>query len=480
MRLNPSLALDAVTVESPPAPAGALLNVAVAAMRDPVSRGLTQPLAWRLEQLQRLEQLLDDQAEAIAAALASDLGKPPLEAQFELVAVRQELRHSRRRLRRWMAPRRVGLDLALRPGRAWVQAEPLGCVLIIGPWNYPAQLCLHPLVSALAAGNTAVIKPSEHAPHTAELLARAVAASFPPEVVQVVTGDGAVAAALLEERFDHILFTGGGRVGRLVMAAAARHLTPVTLELGGKSPAIVLDDADLAVSGRRLAWGKGLNAGQTCIAPDHLLVAESVREPLVQAIAAELTGFYGSDPLASPDLGTIVNQAQYERLEALLEAARSRGQILHGGACDPSRRKIAPTLVAVADGDDPLMQEELFGPLLPVLSVANLDEALAQVRSRPKPLALYLFTRSETARQQVLAGTSSGSVCFNDVVMQAGATALPFGGVGESGLGRYHGKAGFDTFSHQRSVLSRPFWLDLPVRYPPYAGKLALVKRLLG
>ena len=449
-------------------------------MRAPVDAGHTRSLAWRLEQLERLGTLLANHEAEVLEALAADLGKPPLEAMFELVAVRHELALTRRMLKAWMAPRMVGLKAALRPGQAWVQAEPLGCVLIIGPWNYPFQLCLHPLVSALAAGNTAVLKPSEHAPRTAELLARCIPAAFPADVVQVVTGDGSVAAALLEERFDHIFFTGGGRVGRLVMAAAARHLTPVTLELGGKSPAIVLADADIATTARRLAWGKGLNAGQTCIAPDHLLVQPAVRQALVSAIAAEWTRFYGADPLSSDDLGCIVNDAQFQRLESLLAGARERGQVLAGGRCDPERRRIEPTLVAVASGDDPLMQEELFGPILPVLEVCDLEAALAEVRSRPKPLALYLFSPNRTAQERTLATTSSGGVCFNDVVLQAGAAALPFGGVGESGMGTYHGHAGFLTFSHQRAVLRRPFWLDLPFRYPPYAGKLALVKRLLG
>ncbi len=413
-------------------------------------------------------------------ALASDLGKPVLEASFELVAIRQELRLTRRRLRRWMAPRHLSLELSLRPGQAFQQAEPLGCVLIIGPWNYPFQLCLHPLVSALAAGNSAVLKPSEHAPRTAALIAEAVAAWFPAEVVQVVCGDGAVAAQLLEEQFDHIFFTGGGRVGRLVMAAAARHLTPVTLELGGKSPAIVLADADLAVSARRLAWGRSLNAGQTCVAPDHVLVQPAAAEALVQTMARELERFYGSDPLQSPDLGAIVNQAQYDRLSGLLAGAQARGQVLHGGRCDPERRRIEPTLVAVSSGEDPLMQEELFGPLLPIQQVETLDRALEEIRSRPKPLALYLFSHDRSAQQRVLNETSSGGVCFNDVVMQAGSSQLPFGGVGESGMGSYHGEAGFLTFSHLRSVLRRPFWLDIPLRYPPYAGKLPLVQRLLG
>ncbi len=461
------------------------LALSIKAMREPIDRGVSRPLAWRLEQLDRLASLLSSHEAEVLEALATDLGKAPLEATFELVAIRQELAHTRRQLRRWMAPQAVGIDLALKPARAFLQAEPLGCVLIIGPWNYPFQLTLLPLVSALAAGNGAVLKPSEHAPQTAALLARLLPLAFPPEVVQVVVGDGAVAAQLLEQRFDHIFFTGGSRVGRLVMAAAAKHLTPVTLELGGKSPAIVLGDANLAVTARRLVWGKGLNAGQTCVAPDHVLVVPELRAPLIEAMAAEISRFYGDDPLTSPDLGAIVNRAQFDRLEGLLAGAKARGQVLAGGRSDRATLRIEPTLVALEGGAldeaaDPLMQEEIFGPILPVITIAGLEAGLQQVRSRPKPLALYLFSNDKAAQRRTLHTTSSGSVCFNDVVMQAGASALPFGGVGESGLGSYHGRAGFLTFSHQRSVLERPFWLDLPFRYPPYKGKLGLVKWLLG
>lgn len=453
---------------------------AVDSLREPVSQGLTRPLAWRREQLARLTALLDGAEEAILAALAADLGKPPVEAYFEVVAVRQELRLCQRQLRRWMAPRPVPVPLSQRPGQARLMPEPLGCVLIIGPWNYPFSLTIQPLVSALAAGNSAVLKPSEQAPHTSALIAQLVARHLEPDVVQVVEGDGAVASALLQLRFDHIFFTGGGRVGRLVMEAAARHLTPVTLELGGKSPAIVLADADLDTTARRLIWGKGLNAGQTCIAPDHLLVEDSVRPTLVERLTREITRCYGDDPLASPDLARIVNRPQFERLCGLLEGARQRGQLLAGGQIDPERLRIAPTLLAVDAADDPLMQEELFGPLLPVLPVASLDEAITRVRRGAKPLALYLFSSSAAAQEQVLAGTSSGGVCFNDVVMQVGVPELPFGGVGPSGMGRYHGQSGFDTFSHLRSVLRRPFRFDVPLRYPPYGDRLGLIKRLMG
>ncbi|MGB7564824.1 MAG: aldehyde dehydrogenase family protein [Prochlorococcaceae cyanobacterium] len=452
----------------------------LADLRGLVQVGHTRPRAWRLTQLERLEQLIDQNEGAILAALAADLGKPPLEAYFEVVAVRSELKLAQRQLGRWMAPRRAPLPLAQRPGRAEVIPEPLGCVLIIGPWNYPFSLTLQPLVSALAAGNTAVLKPSEHAPHTSSLIAELVGLHLDPAVVRVVEGDGRVAAALLQEPFDHIFFTGGERVGRLVMAAAAEQLVPVTLELGGRSPAIVLADADLPTTARRLVWGKGLNAGQTCIAPNHLLVEEGVRTSLTEHLEEEIRRSYGDDPLASPDLARIVNRAQYARLSGLLEAARGRGQVLAGGQCDPAGLRIAPTVLKVDDPADPLLQDELFGPLLPVLSVGGLPEAIEHIRRQPKPLALYLFSQSAAAQQAVLQGTSSGGVCFNDVVMQVGVPDLPFGGVGKSGMGRYHGQAGFDTFSHRRSVLRRPFWLDLPFRYAPYSGRLGLVKRLLG
>jgi len=457
-----------------------LLSTSIAAMRQPVSAGETRPRAWRLEQLNRLERAIAERRDAVLNALASDLGKPPVEAYFELVAVQQEIQLVRSRLRRWMAPRTVGLPVFMQPGRAEVIREPLGCVLVIGPWNYPFLLSLQPLVSALAAGNTVVLKPSEHAPATSALIADLLGAAFPASTVQVVQGDGPVAQALLQERFDHIFFTGGERVGRLVMEAAARHLTPVTLELGGKSPAVVLKDADLEVSARRLVWGKCLNAGQTCIAPYYLLV-----DAAFFFNDAATTGIYtrkivGSEPLASPDLGSLVNQAQFERLNTLLEGARRRGQVLSGGQSDPGQRRIAPTLIRVESLDDPLMQEELFGPLLPVLSVSGLDEAIERINQRPKPLALYLFSKQRGAQEQILQRTSSGGVCFNDVVMQVGVPELPFGGVGNSGMGTYHGEAGFRTFSHERSVLRRPFRLDVPFRYPPYAGKLPLVRRLLG
>jgi aldehyde dehydrogenase (NAD+) len=459
-----------------------LLPLPVAAMRELVDGGATRPLAWRLEQLQRLDRLLEMAAPRMVEALASDLGRPEVEASFELAALRQELRHTRRHLAGWMRPRRRSLPLWAWPGQGAVRAQPLGCVLIIGAWNYPFDLCLHPLLQALAAGNTAVLKPSEQSPASAALLAELLAGHFPPEVVQVVCGDGAVASRLLEEeRFDHILYTGGERVGRLVLAAAARHLTPVTLELGGRNPAIVLDDADPAITARRLLWGRCLNAGQTCLAPNHVLVVTGGRDALVAAIAEQSRTLYGPDPLASPDLGHLLGAGRFERLEGLLGQARDRGQVLVGGRCDPAEQRIEPTLVAVDEPlTDPLMQEELFAPILPLVTVSDLAEALTLVRRTPKPLALYLFGGGGVELERVLAGTSSGSVVANDVVIKGGIASLPFGGIGPSGMGAYHGEAGFLTFSHQRGVISRPLRPDPPIRYPPYAGKLGLIRRLMG
>lgn len=449
-------------------------------LRESVQLGLTRPEAWRREQLRRLRALVCDHEAEILEVLRNDLAKPDLEGMAELVTVLQELNQTERHLRRWMRPRQVRMPLVQRPGRAEIIREPLGCVLLIGPWNLPFGLTFWPLVSALAAGNTAVIKPSEHAPATAELIERLVPMHFPGDVVRVVNGDGAVAAGLVRQRFDHIFFTGGGRIGAKVLEGAAANLTPVTLELGGKNPAIVLPGADLSVTARRLVWGKGFNAGQACIAPDHLLVQRDMREPLLAAIGEERLRLYGSEPLESEGLASLIHARHYGRLEQLLQTAQHEGRVLLGGECDPVRHRIAPTLIAVHDDQDPLMADELFGPLLPVLEINNLDEAIRRIQKQDKPLALYLFGGQAGDQEHLLQSTSSGGVCFNDVVMQAGVPDLPFGGVGASGMGAHHGEAGFRTFSHERSVLRRPFWLDLPQRYPPYTLKPETFRRFFG
>ena len=449
-------------------------------MRDRVNRGETRSLNWRLEQLKRLRALVMNHEQEVLEALRQDLGKPPTEAYFEVVALLQELKLTETNLRRWMRPRSVSVPLAQQPGQASVIPEPLGCVLIIGPWNYPFSLTLQPLISALAAGNTAVLKPSEHAPAVADLIERLIATHFEEEVVNVQQGDGGVAAGLVAMPFDHIFFTGGGAIGSRVLAGAAPNLTPVTLELGGKSPALVLKGADLNVTARRLIWGKGLNAGQTCIAPDHLMVDPGLQAPLLRAMASARQEMYGDDPIRSGELARIINDQQFKRLERLLETARSDNRILLGGEISPDERRIAPTMIRVDDRNDPLMQEEVFGPLLPVLAMNDLTGSLREIRRGPKPLALYLFGGTSMQQQQVLETTSSGGVCLNDVVMQVGVPDLPFGGVGSSGMGRYHGKSGFDTFSHQKAVLKRPFRFDFKLRYPPYKLDLKLLRRLAG
>ena len=449
-------------------------------MRDRVNRGETRSLNWRLEQLKRLRALVMNHEQEVLKALKQDLGKPPTEAYFEVVALLQELKLTETNLRRWMRPRSVSVPLAQQPGQASVIPEPLGCVLIIGPWNYPFSLTLQPLISALAAGNTAVLKPSEHAPAVADLIERLIAVHLDDEVVSVQQGDGGVAAGLVAMPFDHIFFTGGGAVGSRVLAGAAPNLTPVTLELGGKSPALVLNGADLDVTARRLIWGKGLNAGQTCIAPDHLMVEPGLQAPLLRAMTSARQEMYGDDPIRSGELARIINDHQFKRLERLLETARSDDRILLGGEISPDERRIAPTMIRVDDRNDPLMQEEVFGPLLPVLAMNDLTGSLREIRRGPKPLALYLFGGTSMQQQQVLETTSSGGVCLNDVVMQVGVPDLPFGGVGSSGMGRYHGKSGFDTFSHQKAVLKRPFRFDFKLRYPPYKLDLKLLRRLAG
>lgn len=449
-------------------------------LREPVVRGTTRPETWRRQQLDRLEALFSGHEQEVLEALHHDLAKPPLEGMVELVTLRQELKLTRRNLRRWMRPRPLRVPLLQKPGRAELIREPLGCVLLIGPWNLPFNLTFWPLISAFAAGNTAVVKPSEQATATAELIERLVPLHFPSDVVRVVNGDARVAADLVKLRFDHIFFTGGGAIGAKVLQGAAANLTPVTLELGGKNPAVVLPGADLNVTARRLIWGKGFNAGQTCVAPDHILVEPSLRAPLLQSMSDQRRALYGANPLESEHLASLISRHHYERLETLLKNAQSEGRVLLGGECDPIRRKIAPTLISITDSRDPLMADELFGPLLPVRTIRNLAEAITLIQGQDKPLALYLFGGDINDQQHLLRSTSSGTVCFNDVILQTVVPGLPLGGVGASGMGSHHGEAGFRTFSHERSVLKRPFWLDLPQRYPPYTLKPETFRRLLG
>jgi len=455
--------------QNPTASMAASYGELIEGLRSTFASGRTRPAAWRREQLGGLVKFLVAHEDELVESLRSDLGRPPFEAYgTDIGIVRMHIRDLSKKVDRWMRPERVFPGLLSLPGTAEIIKEPLGVVLVISPWNYPVQLLLEPVAAALAAGNCVVAKPSELAPATAAVLARHLHRYVDPDAVALVEGGVAETTALLENRFDHIFFTGSTSVGRVVMAAAAKHLTPVTLELGGKSPTIVAADADIAVAARRITWAKYMNAGQTCIAPDYLLVERPVRDKLVDAIQASIAEFYGTDPKASSDLARVVNERHHDRLTGLL--AGGGGTVVCGGDADRSTRYLAPTVIIDPDPDSALMAEEIFGPVLPVLSVDSVEDAIEFVNEREKPLALYIYSRSKEIADRVLARTSSGGACVNHSVMHILPENLPFGGVGPSGMGSYHGKAGFDVFTHHRSVLRKPTFPDPRILYPPYSS----------
>jgi acyl-CoA reductase-like NAD-dependent aldehyde dehydrogenase len=438
--------------------------------------GITKDVAFRLEQLKRLKQAIVDNQAAILAAINADLNKPEFEAYATEIGVVREIDYAIKHLKSWVKPKKVSTSIEQFPSSACIYPEPLGVVLIISPWNYPFQLMISPLVGAIAAGNCAILKPSELAANTSRIVTQITEKTFDPSYITSIEGGVETSQQLLAEKFDHIFFTGGTKIGQIVMEAAAKHLTPVTLELGGKSPCIVDSNVHIEHAAKRIAWGKFINAGQTCIAPDYLLVDRTVKNDLLTSIKQCIQEFYGDDPAKSPDYGRIINQRHFERLASFL----NEGQPYIGGQINPEERYIAPTVIDGVDWDTPIMQEEIFGPILPVLEYSDLSDAIAKINERPKPLALYLFSKDQQKQERVLRETSSGGVCINDTVMQVGVSELPFGGVGSSGIGSYHGKASFDTFSHQKSVLKRSFLLDLDWRYAPYQGKLKLIKRIIG
>jgi aldehyde dehydrogenase (NAD+) len=451
-------------------------SAVVERQRNFFQSGATRPLEFRRQQLRRLHDAIITHESALMGALHSDLRKSAAEAYVsEIGFLLSEVRHALRHLSDWITPHRRKVPMLAWPARGFVQPEPYGVALILGPWNYPLQLLLSPLVGAMAAGNCAVIKPSEYATRTADVIGELIGAAFAEGYVAVVQGDQAAGEALLHEKFDTIFFTGSSSVGRAVMSAAARHLTPVTLELGGKCPCLVCADAPLLVTARRIAWGKFMNAGQTCVAPDFVLADRKVREPLVAALKQALREFYGDAPQQSESYGRIINRKHWDRLTGYLTC----GQIAHGGQHDARDLYLAPTILTGMPADAPVMREEIFGPILPVLDFDTLDDALAMLGDRPTPLALYLFSRDRATQEHVLAATRSGGVCLNDTVTHMIGKNLPFGGLGESGLGAYHGRASFDCFSHYRSVMRRSFALDSNLRYPPPRVSLTTLKRAL-
>ena len=446
------------------------------AQRSFYRSGATRGRAHRDGALRLLYASIRKHEDAILAALKKDLGKSEFEAfSNEIGLVYREISHTLRHLRRWMRPTRIVPDLHLQPGTARVVSEPYGSSLIIAPWNYPFQLLFSPLVAALAAGNTAVVKPSELAPATAEAARAVIEDCFEPEYVALVSGGVEETTELLGLDWDHIFFTGSVPVGRIVMRAAAERLTPVTLELGGKSPCFVTGSADVRSAARRVAWGKYNNAGQTCVAPDYVLVHSSVREAFLSELRSAVEEFYSGDPKASTEYARIINGRHFSRLAALMD----RDTLVFGGETDPAERFIAPSAFYPVDWDHPLMADEIFGPLLPVIEYDDLEEAMVRVASLPKPLALYVFSRSRAERRRIIAALPSGGACENDVVVHVASARLPFGGVGPSGMGSYHGRAGFEAFSHRKSVYSRLFGLDLPLAYPHRHVSLELLRKLL-
>lgn len=435
-------------------------------LRQNFASGLTRSISYRQKQLAGLLRFVTECEDEIAAALRADLGKSFAEAlATEIAFTASEIRLAQKKLSAWMRPRRVSTPLIAQPGKSMIYPEPLGVVLIIAPWNYPLQTLLVPLVGALAAGNCAVLKPSEVAPATGKLIARLLPEYVDPQCIAIVEGGIDETTTLLEQQFDHIFYTGSGKIGRIVMQAAAKYLTPVTLELGGKSPCIVDASADLNVAARRIVWGKFTNAGQTCVAPDYVLVDETVEKPLLENMRRAVLEFYGSHPKVSPDYGRIISRQHFQRLLQLIPGS---GDIYLGGDGDENESYLAPTILRDVPVDAPAMVDEIFGPILPVIAIKNIDSAIAYINARPKPLALYVFTDKNSVQEDVIARTSSGSVCVNYTMLQLAVPDLPFGGVGASGMGTYHGKASFDTFTHYKAVLKKPTWFDPSILYPPY------------
>lgn len=439
--------------------------------------GKTRGLAWRKAQLNALRRLIVENESAFNQALASDLGKSTSEAwATELGYLLSDIRHNLKHLRGWMKDLKVNTPLVAQPARSFVHPEPLGTVLIMGAWNYPMQLSLAPSIAALAAGNCVVIKPSELAPQCSALLAKLVPKYLDNDAVVVIEGGVNASTSLLTLPFNHVFYTGGERVGKIVMSAAAKHLTPVTLELGGKSPCIVERTTNMAITARRIAWGKWTNAGQTCVAPDYILVERACTHEFLELLEREVQKQYGANSITNKDYGKIINAQHFARLKSYLDGQ----DVVFGGLSNDEYNKIAPTVVLNPDIDSPIMQEEIFGPILPVIEISKVDEAIDLIKRRPKPLAAYLFSHSKATQELVTREVSAGSLCINDVMMFMANHNLPFGGIGTSGMGRYHGKFGFDTFSHHKSVMKRRFIFDLAVRYAPSnAIKLYLLKKFL-
>ena len=435
--------------------------------------GITKDIGYRKAALVRLRESLDRHEQAIIDALAADFKKPVFESlATEIVIVHQELNLAIKEIWKWQSPKKVKASILNFPSSDYLYYEPYGCTLVISPWNYPFQLALGPLIGAIAAGNTVMVKPSELTTHTAAIVAKIIKEVFDPGHVDTVQGDKEVAQALLAERWDYIFFTGSVPVGKIVAKAAAQYLTPVTLELGGKSPCIVDESAQIQQTARRIVWGKYVNAGQTCIAPDYILVHKSNKEALLQSLDSEITRAYGKDPKTSPDFARIINRKNFDRLSKLLEGI----PISSGGKTDAVELYISPTVLEVASTDSVVMKEEIFGPILPVLTYETKADIEGIIKVYEKPLSAYVFSRKRAFKNWFINEFSFGGGVMNDTLIHFVNDKLPFGGVGHSGLGSYHGKKSFYTFSHAKSIVKRGTWLDIPLRYAPYKKKAGFLK----
>ena len=437
--------------------------------------GATQKVTARIDALDRLRNTIRKYEQQLYEALRVDLHKAPQEAYMtEISIVLQEITLHRCNLKKWNRPRRAKTPLFMFGSSCRIIPQPLGVVLIIAPWNYPVQLLINPLIGAISAGNCAMLKPSPYAPSVNRVIEKIIAEVFAPGYVEMIEGGREVNTALLARRWDYIFFTGSPALGKVVMRAAAEHMTPLTLELGGKSPCIVDKEADLDIAARRIVWGKLLNAGQTCIAPDYLLADATIKEALIERLVYYIRQYYGDDPQKSDEYPRLVNRAAFERVASLIG---QQGSVIYGGNVDPADRYIAPTLIDHVTPSDPIMQQEIFGPVLPIISFDKLDQALHIIAAGEKPLALYYFGKQEKGRN-VIAQTTSGGACINDTIMHIANHRLPFGGVGHSGMGKYHGQFSFETFSNLRAVVRTSTWIDFRIKYPPYPT-LKLLKKLI-
>ncbi|KAK9080097.1 hypothetical protein SSX86_001772 [Deinandra increscens subsp. villosa] len=451
-------------------------------LRGTFVSGKTKSYEWRSSQLKSLLKMLEDSDKQICDALFSDLSKPEMEAYIhEIAMIKNSCKSALKQLKDWMKPEKAKTNLGTFPSSAEIVPEPLGVVLVISAWNYPLLLSVDPVIGAIAAGNSVVLKPSELAPAMSSLLAKLLGKYLDNSAIKVVEGAVPETSALLEQKWDKIFYTGNGRVARIVMAAAAKNLTPVVLELGGKSPILVDSNIDLAVTGKRIVAGKwGLNNGQACVAPDYIITTKQYAPVLIESLKHNLVKFFGEDPMNSPDMSRVGHANHFARLKRQLDDDKVSGKIIHGGQADKSSQKIAPTIVLDAPEDSLIMNEEIFGPLLPIVTVEKIEDGIEFINSRPKPLAAYLFTNNKQLKEEFVSNVSAGGIVINDVGLHLMLDTLPFGGVGDSGMGSYHGKFSFDSFSHKKAVLYRGFLGDAPVRYPPYTpGKLRLLKALV-